>query len=223
MMKGQAASTDALLFLTIVSGIFVLIVSYGLTYGNDVVSTAEQVYKENYHNSALKSFFSASGSRDGNTFNESNYRDSISTLIKEDYGWGDVNTLTKISAFLVLEDIFKPYNQRDYFLSINHTTSANQEQILTHLFTLIKITIDDEVKYYDCTNDFELISFLENVSLDLIVVEGKFLLFNNIITSEAKKEDGAIYLGSWLSHDLNTEMLEECKVLTTEVQNVLSN
>ena len=40
MMKGQAASTDALIFNNCF-GIFVLIVGYGLTYGNDIINTAE--------------------------------------------------------------------------------------------------------------------------------------------------------------------------------------
>lgn len=225
MMKGQAASTDALIFLAVVSGIFVLIVSYGLTYGNAVVNSAEKVYKENYHNSALKSFLSASGSRDGNTFNESQYRDSIAALIKEDYGSsGDINDLTKISTFLVLEDIFKPYPQRNYFLTIYHTLYSGSNEVPTHLISFIKVYDNGFQKYFSCSfKEFGIISFLENNSLDLIFVEGKFLLFNDLLTSSPKKEDGAIFLGSWLAQDVNNIFFKDCTDLTNDISQKLNS
>lgn len=224
MMKGQAASVDALIFLTIVSGIFVLIVGYGLTYGNDIISTAEKVYKENYHNSALKSFLSASGSRDGNSFNESNYRDSISTLIKEDYGTkGDINYYTKLSTFLVLEDIFKPYPQRNYFLTIYHSTSYDSgPEVPTHLISFIKVYNLDFGStgpyYFACSGmGFELIPFLETGALDLIFVEGKFLLFNSLLEQKPNKEDGSIFLGSWLAQDVNSDIFSNCEDLSNSI------
>lgn len=218
-MKGQAASTDALIFLTIVSGIFVLIVGYGLTYGNDIINTAEKVYKENYHNSALKSFLSASGSRDGNSFNDSKYRDSISTLIKEDYGvHGDINYYTKISTFLVLEDIFKPYPQRNYFLTINHSSVSGNDQISTPLISFLKVFVKEDqdsiTKYYVCPTNFSITAFLESNTLDLIFVEGKFLLFKDILEDSASKVDGAIYLGSWLAQDVNKDFFIDCDEFT---------
>jgi hypothetical protein len=221
MIKGQAASTDALIFLTIVSGIFVLIVGYGLTYGNDIINTADKVYKENYHNSALKSFMSASGSRDGNAFNDSKYRDSISTLIKEDYGvHGDINYYTKLSTFLVLEDIFKPYPQRNYFLTINHSSISGANQVATHLISFLKVFVDEDTKYYVCQNSFSITNFLESNTLDLIFVEGKFLLFKDILEDNATKVDGSIYLGSWLAQDVNESYFEsDCNDLSSDIIN----
>lgn len=224
--KGQAASTDALFFLTIVSAIFTLIVGYSLTYGNDITSQADNLYKKIYHQTALKSFYIAAQGRDGNNFLDANISDSIATMLKEDYGLNNkIEDSTKYAVFEELDALFKPLSQRNYMLFISHDPTDNSAGVLVPLIVFIKTTDCDNstsnsTNYYVCENndlnpkapfDMNAIeTYLKSKTFDLQIVEGKFLLFKDIF-SNIKKEDASIYLSSWLGQCDNSSFLENCK------------
>jgi len=225
--KGQAASVDALIFLSIVGIVFTFIIGYSMNYGLGIMNDAKKLYVTNYHYVALKTFMNASYGRDGKSFLDTNMADSLATMIKEDYGSNtlkqtnnqDINLIsveTKIAMFQVLNHIFLPMPQRSYYLLITHDISNNGAIVQTPLLVLIR-NVDSYGKftYYlcDATNNpnppnfaiEDATSFLERHNLDLEFVEGKFILYRNILSNtdnqdtDTKKEDGGIYLASWLS------------------------
>jgi hypothetical protein len=229
--KGQAASTDALLFLAIVGIVFTLIIGYSMTYGLNIMNNAKKLYNNNFHYAALKTFMNASYGRDGEYLLTTNVSDSVATMIKEDYGanslfkskdstFPDKNLIskeTKLAMFGVLDEIFLPLPQRSYLLLITHTIS-NNSTIKVPLILLIKRFSDSESKYeyFACyPNDPKNIEeFLQLNPLDLEIVEGNFILYKNILSKETDtdkkitKEDGTIYLASWLSSGSELDFAE---------------
>jgi len=224
--KAQAASVDALIFLSIVGIVFTFIIGYSMNYGLNIMNDAKKLYQTNYHYVALKTFMNAGYGRDGKDFLETNMADSLATMIKEDYGSNtlrqiqspdqDINLIsfeTRKSIFDVLDKMFLPLSQRSYLLLITHDVSSNSSYVQSPLFAVIRIVNDDGTyKYFYCSNEKnnifntqDVTSFLEQHNLDLEFVEGKFIFYRNILSNtdgkdaDTKKEDGGIYLASWLS------------------------
>lgn len=219
--KGQAASTDALIFLGIVSVVFVLILGFSMNYGLNIMNGAKKLYMTNYHYSALKTFMNASYGRDAlplvstgeNSATE--IPDSVVTMIKEDYGANTknipdgtnnkdknlINPETKIAMFSTLDELFLPLPQRSYFLMISHT--INNSSTYVPLIFLLR-TVDEDgnkIKYICYPNEVtDVEKYLRTKSLDLIMVEGTFGLYAKLLSKEdSPKESGAIYLASWVS------------------------
>jgi len=211
--KGQAAATDALIFLSIVSVVFVMILTYGMNYGLNVMNNAEKLYTNNYHYAALKAFMSASYGRDANSLLDTNLPDSVATMIKEDYGANTLNSTsdknyislpTKKAMFKVLDALFLPQTQRSYMLLITHPSAQNQTSVpLIALFkTRVKNDDSSELKYYICYfKDMSKIEdYLQLHSLGLEIVQSPFILYKKILSpgqDGIQKEEGNIFLASW--------------------------
>jgi len=221
--KGQAASTDALIFLSIVAVVFVFILGYTMNYGSSVMDSANKLYNSNYHYSALKAFMSASYGRDGLDIVKSNAQDSVATMLKEDYGTNSlklakseegmdntklISINTKIAVLQTMSDLFRILPQRSYMLLISHDASIDG---LNHLVPLILFlhTFDYDgynpiPKSFVCYPDSESIEkYLKEHTIGLEVAEGNFMLYRNILSrDEAYKssaEQGSIFLASWIS------------------------
>ena len=208
--KGQAAATDALIFLGIVSVVFVMIIGYTMNYGTGILGSAKKLYMSNYEFTSLKVFFTADYGRDGNSLVDTQGMDSVAIMIKEDYGTvSSISKTTKQAMFGVLDSIFLPLPQRSYLMYIQHEIGSS---MMVPLVVVLR-TVDEEGKklYIDClpTQDIPIVEYLGLHSFDLEVAEGKFLLFNNVANKDCisvglsgcdmKKEDGIIYLASWIS------------------------
>ncbi len=243
--KGQAASVDALVFLSIVGIVFSLIIGSAMNYGLNIMNSAKKLYNNNFHYAALKTFMNASYGRDAQDLLKTNVSDSIATLIKEDYGAnsknlmdkglspGDPNydnnllsTETKLAMFGVLDQIFLPLPQRSYFLLITHNVSDSTVQVTKPLILIIK----QYQSYFVCyVQDNKLIeSYLKLHPLDLEIVEGNFIFYKNILSTsnddakKIKKEDGSIYLGSWLSSEENSDVSTlSCEDYTANVKKTI--
>jgi len=208
--KGQAAATDAIIFLSIVAVVFVLILGYAMTYGLGVLDSTKKLYINNYHYAALKSFLSASYGRDGNDplFLQNGVTpafpvtDSVATMIKEDYGAnGQISLQTQKAVFGVLDELFLPMPQRSYLLLLTHEVTDIYSVLSPLIVFLRGVDAEGKNEYYVCfpeSND-KIEQFLANHSLDLQVVEGPFIFYRNILTSSIKKETGQIFLASWVS------------------------
>jgi hypothetical protein len=228
--KGQAAATDALLFLSIVAIVFVFIVGYSMTYGANIVEGTKKLYNNTFHYSALKAFMSASYGRDGEDILHSQAQDNVVTMIKEDYGANSLinyddtaedelveqkrllSDQTKIAILAVLNDLFRILPQRSYLLLITHDASGTNT--LQPLILFINTYVDSERVSYVCypqTNDV-LEPYLQQHTLDLEVAEGNFNLYRHILSEDSpsesrgiKNEDGSIFLASWISNDETDE------------------
>ncbi|PIU22446.1 MAG: hypothetical protein COT14_01090 [Candidatus Diapherotrites archaeon CG08_land_8_20_14_0_20_30_16] len=204
--KGQAAATDALIFLSIVAIVFVLILGYSMNYGLSIMDSTKKLYNTNYHYAALKAFMSASYGRDGNdpmTASEP-ITDSVATMIKEDYGANEkVSVQTQMAMFGILEELFLPLPQRSYLLLITHEANPTSGgTVLTPLIVLVRGVDEDGInKDFICnpTENSQIEAFLASHSLDLQIVEGQFIFYRNVLKSDITKEGGQIFLASWVS------------------------
>ena len=204
--KGQAAATDALIFLSIVAIVFVLILGYSMNYGLSIMDSTKKLYNTNYHYAALKAFMSASYGRDGNdpmTASEP-ITDSVATMIKEDYGANEeVSVQTQMAMFGIIDELFLPLPQRSYLLLITHEANPTAGgTVLTPLIVLVRGVDEDGInKDFICnpTENSQIEAFLASHSLDLQIVEGQFIFYRNVLTSEIKTEGGQIFLASWVS------------------------
>jgi hypothetical protein len=235
--KGQAASMDALIFLSIVGIVFVFIIGYAMTYGTDIVNNTKKLYNSTYHYAALKSFMSASYGRDGNDILYSGAQDNVVTMIKEDYGANTLNISdendekykylisyeTQKAVFGVLHDLFKVLPQRSYLLLVSN--SPNSSDILQPLILFINTYPDESSsKSYVCypQNNQILEQYLQKHTLDLEVAEGTFMLYRNILSSEDSgpgritKESGSIFLASWLSNAETEETINLIRASRSE-------
>ncbi len=211
--KGQAAATDALIFLGIVSVVFVMIIGYTMNYGTGILGSAKKLYMSNYEFTSLKVFFTADYGRDGKSLVEGTLgMDSVAIMIKEDYGTiGAVSQTTKQAMFGVLDSIFLPLPQRSYLMYIQHEFYSGSTSSMQPLVVVLRtVDTDGKRQYFDClpAQDIPIVDYLGLHSFDLEVAEGKFLLFSNVAKTgpcqnpfgcDMKKEDGIIYLASWIS------------------------
>jgi len=211
--KGQAAATDALIFLSIVAIVFVLILGYSMNYGLSIMDSTKKLYNTNYHYAALKAFMSASYGRDGNdpmTASEP-ITDSVATMIKEDYGAAldttttdqKISLQTKKAMFGILDELFLPLPQRSYLLLITHEANPTTGgTVLTPLIVLVRGVNENGInKDFICnpTENSQIEAFLASHSLDLQIVEGQFIFYRNVLRPEIKTEGGQIFLASWVS------------------------
>lgn len=218
--KGQAAATDALIFLGIVSVVFVMIIGYTMNYGTGILGSAKKLYMSNYEFTSLKVFFTADYGRDGKPLASTEGMDSVAIMIKEDYGTnGTVSKTTKQAMLGILDSIFLPLPQRSYLMYIQHEVTSGSGSIMQPLVVVLRtVNPDGQRLYYDCNplEDKPIIDYLGLHSFDLEVAEGKFLLFSNIVKTPAcqqnpfgcdmKKEDGIVYLASWISAPETTDI-----------------
>ena len=204
--KGQAAATDALIFLSIVAIVFVLILGYSMNYGLSIMDSTKKLYNTNYHYAALKAFMSASYGRDGNdpmTASEP-ITDSVATMIKEDYGANEkVSVQTQMAMFGIIDELFLPLPQRSYLLLITHEANPTTGgTVLTPLIVLVRGVDEEGInKDFICnpTENSQIEAFLASHSLDLQIVEGQFIFYRNVLKSDITKEGGQIFLASWVS------------------------
>lgn len=237
---------DALIFLSIVGIVFVFIVGYSMTYGSSIVDSTIKLYNSTYHYSALKAFMSASYGRDGKDILYSQAQDNVVTMIKEDYGTNSLKNLddsdsseldkqkrllskeTKLAVFGVLEDLFRILPQRSYLLLITHDPNQG---VLQPLILFIHTYSNEQYVSYVCyplTNDV-IEPYLRQHTLDLEVAEGNFIIYRNILSKEdpgttkgMTKENGSIFLASWISNEETIDLTSQEYGLNCELKQALS-
>ncbi len=84
--KGQAAITDALYFLVIVSGLATMLFVFSSGYGLSVAEATKREYQSDFSSSAMKTILYSSTPRDPRvSLDQSNEVDYLLATVKEDY------------------------------------------------------------------------------------------------------------------------------------------
>jgi hypothetical protein len=85
--KGQAAITDALLFLTIVGIISTMVIVSAMNYGLTITNAIQENYETTYIDSALKTTYIVNYGRDGRSLLDPNVAvgDYLMTKAKEEF------------------------------------------------------------------------------------------------------------------------------------------
>ena len=107
--SGQAALTDALYFLLIVSGLSTMLFFYAGTYGNDVQQRVTDQYIREYTTSALETIVYSSTPRiAGETLDEATEVDYLLAAIKEDFADDSKLSETKAALSQNIEGVMQP-------------------------------------------------------------------------------------------------------------------
>ena len=118
--KGQAAITDSLYFLMIVSALSIILFIISVNYGNTVTEQIKRQYNAEYATSAFKTIFYSSTPRiPGDSLENTPEVDSLLAVIKEDYA--DDSLLNRTEGLLAnnVVGIMEPVHDNfDYVFSI---------------------------------------------------------------------------------------------------------
>jgi len=117
--KGQAAITDAIFFLLVVSSLCVFIYSFSMGYGNGINSQVLRQYRAEFATSALKTIMYGNIPRvENQSLAESSEVDYLSAAVKEDYAID--NQLESTRSIL-----------RDHIISIMEPLSSNFDYVFS--------------------------------------------------------------------------------------------
>ena len=141
--RGQAAITDALFTLLIVSSLCLMLYSFAATYGSDIISHFLRQYAVDYATDSLRTFLYCSAARqpDLNLNEDGAIPDHTLVLLKEAYfemktpnGEFDIN---RVKTFIsTLETIMQPIaDQFDYMLIF---TSTPEEGVYNNYLAIIR-------------------------------------------------------------------------------------
>jgi|GEM_PF-3065734 len=212
--KGQAAITDALIFLSIVGVVSTMVIVSAMNYGLTITQSINDSYETSYLDAALKTFYVTTYGRDAKDIFDTDAGDYIMTKIKEEYSTYTVDSdpttpnvyltdNTKKSIFKILEKLFYMMPQKNYLFAIVSTTTGTEAP----LFLGIKTAYDPsdgpqtETIYLDCMppEPIDAIqAYLQYHTNGQKASVSKAIFFKNIIGTEtASKEFGFIYLAMW--------------------------
>jgi hypothetical protein len=133
--NGQAAVTDALFMLMIISGLCVMLFAFTANYGNNLSQHVLRQYTVDYSTDALKTIlYSSTPHLSGETLADTNEVDFLLAAVKEDYAendaiTGDVPVTLKNNIQMVMAPVA---DQFDYFFVI--VTPDNMEYIYMFLY-----------------------------------------------------------------------------------------
>lgn len=173
-MKGQAAVTDALYFLLIVSFLSIFLFNFVNTYGNNLEEQINDQYNTNFANNALKTILYSSTPREaGGTIYGSLPDDAeidyLLSLLKEDYfDDGKINDNEKKVLGETIASVLRPVEDNlDYIFYISapekeeyvfvyiHTTNFNKQDLGFGNFFQYSPGNPSHINYY-CANNLQI-------------------------------------------------------------------
>lgn len=166
--RGQAAVTDALFFLTIVAVVSVLMFTNAMGYGKNLIDSSVEYYENTYIISALKTLYAVSSPLELDKYSvfESNYNDTLFTMLKKDYYLDTVlSNEMKIKVMESLKEIMKPINKnKNYLFYIyNPKNQAGVGEIVLAGFVITQEESDEKITYI-CGKSLD--PQINNISLD---------------------------------------------------------
>ena len=186
--KGQAAVTDALYFLMIITGLCILLFSYASSYGKSVDSILLKKYNSDFSTDALKSVLYSSTPRDPaeNIYDSDVEIDHLLAYLKEDYfentGFSDE---TKLVLYNSISDVLAPkLGSFDYLFTF--TVPSNDE----YIYVLLHLSSYHTVEYVENNR------LLDKVVLDTPAKVDLFCNANGIAVDPGKVKDLIAKLGS---------------------------
>jgi len=213
--KGQAAVTDALIFLTILGVVSTMIMTSSIQYGTTIMDGVQHNYEKTYLDSALKTLLIANNGRDGNDFFNSVVNDGVMTKIMEDFDELKDNEKlpenTQNMIFNTLNRIFLFMPNKGYLFAIIQNQENNQNKDIKPVFVGIKtlygkvnndnITNPEGYVYLSCmpiTPTTNIQEYLSKHSLNLSITTSKIQLYKNLINeADTKNYNADIFLGMW--------------------------
>ncbi len=139
--RGQAAITDAVFFLLIVSGLAVFLFSFNATYGNSVSERFSAKYSEDVAIDSIKTILYSSVSRSNKSLYSSDedlFVDSFLALMKEDYTEDkELNDSTKLILANNIMKVLAPLAPAKDFMFLMYESSSLTD---TPFFVLLHLT-----------------------------------------------------------------------------------
>ncbi len=150
--EGQAAVTDALFFLTIISVVSVLLFTSAMSYGKGLMESSTEYYENTFTVSALKTLYAVAVPLEPDKYDilDSNYNDNLFTVLKKDYfissvnaaadpaqeAMLDINTQKKLMESLkkIMAPLDKSKNYL-FYINIPEDVSGKQKMIFVGLVT----------------------------------------------------------------------------------------
>ncbi len=161
-IKGQAAMTDSLFFLTIIVALCVLLFNFSATYGERTDFAINNLYFKEYTNSSLKAIFYTDIPLNFTKDINSLETDYLITALKSDFlpdrkiGDSDINSLSngnirdlsKYNLFYTIKSLMYPLPNYDYLYYIQEIDTTN------FIYFMLKINEVNDNKiisrYYLC-------------------------------------------------------------------------
>ncbi|VVB99336.1 Uncharacterised protein [uncultured archaeon] len=140
--RGQAAVTDAIYFLIVVSFLSIFLFSFANSYGNNVRDRISNEYSTTFATNALKTILYSSTPRDPSKGiygpSQADEIDYLLALVKEDYADNaDISPSTRVVLGKTVSAVMRPVaDSKDYLFYITIPTSngANQEGKFVYIF-----------------------------------------------------------------------------------------
>jgi hypothetical protein len=204
--KGQAAITDALIFLAIVGVISALLITEGMEYGLGLIDDAQGSYERTYINSSLKTLYSITYGRDGLHPLTSEVNDYLITMVKEDYGiHSSLRDETKLALMKTMDNVFAIFPNKSYMILFYITYKEGTLTRSEPLFMGLKTTYFEGERirpiYLTCASPEGLNSvanYLAEHNINQKVAESKLVLYKDLLESDkVQKVDGTTYLVFW--------------------------
>jgi len=200
-LKGQAAVTDALIFLSIVGVISTMIIVSAMNYGLIITDGIQDNYETTYLDASIKTFYVVNQGRDGQHLLDTTVGDYLMTKIKEDFASADKKVIpeTKYAIFKTLDQVFLMFPQKSYLISIIYTKSSpvvEQKAVFVGIRTK---TNDGDNVYLDCNPGDPIESLQTYLGAHILnqrITLGNAIFYEDILT-DPKKVDGEIYLSMW--------------------------
>ncbi len=195
--KGQAAITDALFTLLIISSLCLMLYSFAATYGSDIMTHFLRQYAVDYATDSLRTFLYCSAARqpDLNLNEDGAIPDHTLVLLKEAYfemkvaqnGEFDIN---RVKTFIsTLETIMQPIaDQFDYMLIF---TSTPEEGVYNNYLAIIRSA--EFTCYKDKSKTVEIDCTAEDRNVTIEPIGYKFLVCKDI--SDASLRNFMLYVG----------------------------
>jgi len=142
-IKGQAAITDALYFLLIVTGLTIFLFTFGNLYGTSVTESIEGQFTNDYTTSALKTILYSSTPRDPTlSIDDPDVEiDALLAYIKEDYADGAERSLELETKLVIAQDINAVMNPvasaYDYIFYIYRPSTDESIYAYLHLSKIV--------------------------------------------------------------------------------------
>jgi len=149
--KGQAAITDALFTLLIISSLCLMLYSFAATYGSDIMTHFLRQYAVDYATDALRTFLYCSSARQYSAnLDEGAIADHTLVLLKEAYFEMKVGQqefdINRVKTFIsTLETIMQPIaDQFDYMLMFTSTPEGGKYTNYLAIIRRMKFTCNGE-------------------------------------------------------------------------------
>ena len=141
--KGQAAVTDSLYFLLIITGLSVFLFVFANSYGSSVSQSLQRKYETDFASSAMETLFNQSIPRDTNAnISSAIESDYLLAALKEDYADNAKLDSTRNYLTKSIGAIMSPISSsRDYIFYFYDTTPPNNTQSGSFFYFLLKTSV----------------------------------------------------------------------------------